>query len=83
MKTACHMEGGCIRAFEDETCGDQGQCSIVLAVLAEREACADLADEWECHPNLLPLASEDMNGAAHTGQHEAAERIANAIRARD
>lgn len=33
--TPCHSEGGCIRAYEDDTCGEQGQCSIVLALEAQ------------------------------------------------
>jgi hypothetical protein len=39
------------------------------------------ADEvWEPLDKLLPFASEEMNKAAHTGQYEAAERIAMSIR---
>jgi len=45
MDTHCHKEGGCIRAFEDDTCGEHGQCSIVLAVLAERERCVKAVKE--------------------------------------
>jgi hypothetical protein len=35
--TACHAEGGCIRAYEDDTCGEEGQCTIYLAILAAKE----------------------------------------------
>jgi hypothetical protein len=35
---------------------------------------------WEPLDKLLPFASEEMNKAAHTGQYEAAERIAITIR---
>jgi hypothetical protein len=45
------------------------------------EVAAYYADEvWEPLDKLLPFASEEMNKAAHTGQYEAAERIAMSIR---
>lgn len=61
--------------------------SILTAVLprvleGEREACAKVAEEWEPVERLLPLCDDDANRAAHTGQYEAGERIAEAIRAR-
>jgi hypothetical protein len=45
------------------------------------EAAAKVADEWEPLERLLPFGNHDQNECAHTGQHEAAERIAAAIRA--
>ena len=43
--THCHAQHGCIRAFEDETCGEQGQCSIVLDIdAAVAQARQDAAD---------------------------------------
>jgi len=50
------------------------------AILAERERCAKIAEDFECLGRLLPFASDAENNAAHTGQYEAAERIAAAIR---
>lgn len=50
------------------------------AILAERERCAKIADEWMPIEKLLPLCGADMNEAAVTGQVEAGERIAAAIR---
>jgi predicted FMN-binding regulatory protein PaiB len=45
------------------------------------EEAAKVADEWEPLERLLPLANDEMNEAAHTGQYEAGERIAANIRA--
>lgn len=46
-----------------------------------REA-ADLSDNWKSIRRLLPDATDNHNEGAFVGQHEAAERIANAIRFR-
>lgn len=53
---------------------------VSSAILAERERCAKIADEWMPIDKLLPLCGADMNEAAVTGQVEAGERIAAAIR---
>jgi len=50
------------------------------ALMAERERCAKVADDYEPMEQLLPFCGEAENKAAATGQHEAAERIAAAIR---
>jgi hypothetical protein len=44
------------------------------------EEAAKVAEEWEPLETLLPFADESHNEAAHTGQYEAGERIAAAIR---
>lgn len=59
---------------------DQAVPIIAAALLAERERCAKIAEEWPLVERLLPMADESHNEAALTGQHEAAERIAAAIR---
>jgi hypothetical protein len=59
--------------------------AILVAVEVARgfalEEAANVADEWEPLERLLPFGNDDQNECAHTGQHEAAERIAAAIRA--
>lgn len=36
--THCHREGGCIRAADDETCGNEGQCSILIDIYTYQDA---------------------------------------------
>lgn len=52
------------------------------AAAAAFEEAAKIADEFDLIETLLPLCGEVENSAAKTGQSEAAERIAEAIRAR-
>ena len=55
--------------------------AIQAAKLEAYQEAAKVADEWMPLDRLLPLASDEMNEAAHTGHYEAGERIADAIRA--
>lgn len=54
--------------------------TIARALLAERERCAKIADEWEPISVLLPLCDAQTNEAAVVAQVETGERIAAAIR---
>jgi len=56
---------------------------IARALLAERERCAKIADEWEPISVLLPLCDAQTNEAAVVAQVETGERIAAAIRKGD
>ena len=63
---------------------DEGMVeALERALMNERERCAKIAEEWEPIRRLLPLADDSHNEAAHTGQYEAGERIAAAIRRGD
>lgn len=48
----------------------------------EREACAELASDYQPTPSLLPFTTDEMNEAAAVGQDFAADEIAAAIRKR-
>lgn len=50
------------------------------AMIVQREVDATIADDCPIAATLLPLCDEAGNRAAETGQNEAAERIAKAIR---
>jgi hypothetical protein len=54
----------------------QADAAISLVV----EACAEVAESDTAHKKLLPLCTDGENLAAVTGQVEAADRIAAAIR---
>lgn len=54
---------------------------IAMGILVERERAAEVAENWAPEARLLPLCGENENKAAAVGQHEAAERIADRIRA--
>ncbi len=55
---------------------------LLAARAVALEEAAHYADEiWEPMETLLPFADKSANEAAHTGQWEAAERIASGIRA--
>ena len=66
----------CASAMHCENCIER----IAKALMAERERCAKIAEDWELVERILPLADDSHNEAALTGQNEAAERIAIAIR---
>ena len=64
---------------EDYNDRDKGERSGRIKGL--REA-ADMSDNWKPIRRLLPDATDNHNEGAFVGQHEASERIANAIRFR-
>ncbi|MCW5720764.1 MAG: hypothetical protein KIS86_06440 [Devosia sp.] len=68
-KTVCHQEGGCIRAFEDDTCGEQGQCSVVLvASEAYERGVRDAAKVLEAvSKTYLPGGPMDAKGGLLLG----------------
>jgi hypothetical protein len=78
----CHAQHGCIRAFEDDTCGDEGQCTIARAIMAaveeEREACATLIETF---PHTIPNPDHIVERygmfVRQTGRDDFSEAIRN------
>ena len=58
---------------------DYAKADRIIALVLEEAA--RVAEEWEPLITLLPFADDEANNFAHTGQLEAAERVAAAIRA--
>lgn len=57
--------------------------ALLAERMAERERCAEIAEDWEIVLNLLPLADAPSNEAAAVGQDYASEEIAKDIRNQD
>lgn len=60
----------------------QRDAAMALTAAAYEDAASYAEDGFEKIERLLPFATDYGNACAHTGQHEAAERIADGIRAR-
>lgn len=69
--TRCHAQHGCIRAFEDETCGNEGQCTVFLAVQAERQRWLDLVEEVRTSPQWSGRSADWICGAIVDWSNEA------------
>lgn len=70
-------QDGAARAEKAEAERDAALAQVAGAY----EAAKEFADEWDTIERLLPFMDDKSNACAHTGQHEARERIANGIRA--